>query len=188
MRTRPSVAAGVATAALTTALTVALPGAAHAEMYGVDDGRDTSHGSDILAISVRNGERNLDVTTTHADLRPDPATGSGGALFIDTDRHDPGPEYVLVAGYYRGTDYQLLHTDGFRHATWGRPVQDGDYLMRVSYRRDTVHVRISQGALGEPDRVRVSARASGTRRDGTSDGLVDWVGKRRWFTPWLDRG
>jgi hypothetical protein len=184
MRTRPTIAAGLAAAALT----VALPGAAHAEMYGVDDGPDTSHGSDILAISVRNGPDRLDVTTWHADLRPDPATGSGGSLFIDTDRDNPGPEYVFVAGYYRGTDYQLLHTDGFRPATWGEPVEDGEYVMRVSYRRDTVRVRIAQGALGEPDRVRVAARASGTRSDGTSDGLVDWVGKRRWFTPWVDRG
>jgi hypothetical protein len=184
MRTPTAIAAGLAA----TTLTVALPGAAHAELYGVDDGRDTSHGSDILALSVRNGPRNLTVTTTHVDLRRDPATGSGGALFIDTDRGDRGPEYVFVAGYYRGTDYQLLHTDGFRRATWGDPVQDGDYLMSVDYRRDTVRVRISRGTLDRPDRVRVSARASGTRSDGTSAGLVDWVGKRRWFTPWLDRG
>jgi hypothetical protein len=184
MRTPTTLATGLVAAALT----VTLSGAAHAEMYGVDDGPDTSHGSDILAISVRNGPHNLTVTTTHANLRPDPATGSGGAIFIDTDPSDRGPEYVFVAGYYRGTDYQLLHTDGFRPATWGRPVSNGDYIMKVDYRRDTVRVRISQGALREPDRVRVSARASGTRRDGTCDGLVDWVGKRRWFTPWIDRG
>ena len=38
------------------------------------------------------------------------------------------------------------------------------------------------------DGVRVSVRVSGTRTDGTSHGLVDWVGKRHWFTPWLQQG
>ena len=60
--------------------------------------------------------------------------------------------------------------------------------MRVRYGADRVHVKISQPALRNPDAVRVAVRASGTRTDGTGHGLVDWVGKYRGFTPWLDRG
>lgn len=189
MRTTATTATTAIAGALSAAaLTVLVPGVAHAERYGVDDGRDTSHGSDILTLDVQNGPNNLNVTTTHVNLRRDPATGSGGAVFIDTDRRDRGPEYVLVGGYYAGTDYQLLHTEGFRQATWGHPVEHGDYLMKVDYRHDTVKVRISQGAIGEPERVRVAVRASGTRSDGSSAGLVDWVGQPRSFSLWIDRG
>ena len=47
---------------------------------------------------------------------------------------------------------------------------------------------MSRAALGNPGAVRVSVVASGTRTDGTSKGLVDWVGARRSFTPWIARG
>lgn len=52
----------------------------------------------------------------------------------------------------------------------------------------TTTAALSQAALGTPDAVRVAVRASGTRTDGTSHGLVDWVGRPRQFTPWTDRG
>jgi hypothetical protein len=32
------------------------------------------------------------------------------------------------------------------------------------------------------------AREVGTRSDGSSKGLVDWLGDPRSFTPWVDRG
>lgn len=177
-------AAALSAAALS--LTLAAP--AHAELYGVDDPRDTSHGSDVIALSVRNGTENVAVTTYHENLRRDPATGSSGAVYVDTDRDDRGPEYVLVAGFYEGTDYVLRATDGFGPQRWGDPVEQGDYLMRVDYRKDRVHLRISRAALGDPGSIRVAARVSGTRSDGSSDGLVDWVGTPRAFTPWLARG
>lgn len=177
-----------AVALSTAALTLGLADSAHAELHGVDDPRDTFHGSDILALDVRNGPENLNVTTHHAGLRRDPATGSGGTIFVDTDRSDRGPEYVFVAGYFAGTDYQLRETEGFHSKKWGDPVEHGDYIMRVRYAKDLVRVRISQAALGNPDAVRVSVRASGTRTDGTRHGLVDWVGGRRSFTPWIARG
>jgi len=31
-------------------------------------------------------------------------------------------------------------------------------------------------------------RVSGSRSDGTTHGLVDWVGEPRSYTPWLDQG
>jgi hypothetical protein len=60
--------------------------------------------------------------------------------------------------------------------------------MKVRYREDRVRVRISQDTLGDPDAVRLAVRASGTRSDGSGDGLVDWVGKPRSFSPWIERG
>ena len=180
---RTAIAAAVLT---TAALTVGLAGAASAQQYGVDDPRDTSHGSDIRSLHVRHGAENVTVTTRHTDLRRDPATGSGGATFIDTDPTDRGPEYVLVGGYFVGTDYILLDTEGFAHKQWGNPVEHGDYNMRIDYAADKVRIRIQRAALGDPDAVRVAVRASGTRSDGTSRGLTDWVGERRSFTPWLE--
>ena len=90
-----------AVAALSAALlTISLAGPASAELYGVDDPQDTFHGSDILALQVRNGPDNLNVTTFHYGLRRDPATGSSGRVYVDTERHDAGPEYVFVGGLF----------------------------------------------------------------------------------------
>lgn len=178
-----------AVAALSSAaLTLALAGPANAELYGIDDPQDTFHGSDVLALQVRNGQDDLVIQTTHANLRRDPATGSGGQFYVDTNRNDAGPEYVLVGGFFEGTDYALLETEGFGASNWGDRVENGTYVMRVRYRLDRVHVRMSRAALGRPGAVRVAVRVSGTRTDGTSHGLVDWVGQPRSFTPWIARG
>ncbi len=58
--------------------------------------------------------------------------------------------------------------------------------MRIDYAADEVRVRIQRAALRDPEAVRVAVRASGTRSDGTSRGLTDWVGERRSFTPWIE--
>ena len=47
---------------------------------------------------------------------------------------------------------------------------------------------MARTTLGAPDRVRVAVRVSGTRTDGTSTGLVDWLGEPRSFTRWVARG
>ncbi|HEU5035874.1 MAG TPA: hypothetical protein VFT70_02635 [Nocardioides sp.] len=169
-------------------LTVGLAGAAHAEQYGVDDPEDTWHGSDIRALQVHNGTKDVAITTTHDNLVRRAASGSAEAIYLDTDRERRGPEFVFATGLYEGTDYVLRETDGFGPKKWGDAVENGDYILRIDYRKDRARFRISQAALGDPDAVRVAVRASGTRTDGTSHGLVDWVGKARSFTPWVDRG
>ena len=178
----------VAAALSTAALTLGLAGPSNAELYGVDDPEDTFHGSDIRAVKIRNGAENLTVRTFHNGLRPAPATGSAGRIYVDTNRNDAGPEYVFVGGFTRGTDYLLRRTEGFRVGSWGKSVARGDYIMRVAYRKDRVTFRMSRAALGHPGAVRVSVVASGNRTDGTSKGLVDWVGPRRSFTPWIAKG
>lgn len=177
------------TAALLTGLTsVVLVGnasPAHAEIFGVDDADDSPHGSDLFAVSVRNGVKKLKVTTTHDNLRRSPASGSGGAVYVDTDQSDAGPEYVFVGGYFEGTDYQLLHTEGFGPKKWGT-VAGGSWSMSINYRADTVRMVMSKKALGGADDVRIGIRVSGTGSGGAQH--VDWLGKRNQLTPWVAEG
>ena len=179
---RTPIAAATLAAAL---LPIALAGPANAERYGVDDPEDTFHGSDVLSLSVRNAGDSIDITTTHLGLRRDPRTGSAGVVYLDTDPDDRGPEYVFVGGFYAGTDYTLRKTEGFGRRQWGNPLHHADYLMKVNYQKETVRIRIHRPGVGNPDEVRVAVRVSGTRTDGTSHGLVDWVGKKNGFTPWI---
>lgn len=184
-KTIASTAAALSAAA---ALTLGSAGTAHAESYGVDDPQDTYHGSDLRAVDIKNGANNLHVITSHDGLRPDPRTGSAGAVFISTDAEDPGPEYVFVGGFTDGTDYALIETEGFAASKWGDPVEHGDYIMDVSYRRDKVRFTMSRHAIGDPSEVRIAVRVGGTRTDGTSHGLTDWLGAPRSFTPWIAQG
>jgi hypothetical protein len=169
------------------ALTIGIAGPANADSIGVTDPNDTSHGSDLRAVQVKHKDKNVVVITSHTNLRRDPSSGSGGAVYVDTDRRDKGPEYVFVGGYFVGTDYQLLHTEGFGHKKWGEPAK-GSYEMTVDYAKERVRFRMSRTLLGKPSKVRVAVRVSGTRSDGTSAGLVDWLGEPRSFTPWVARG
>ena len=169
----------------TLALGLAAP--ASADSIGVRDPQDTSHGSDLRSVHVKNGDHRVVVTTTHTNLRRDPRSGSGGAVYVDTDRTDRGPEFVFVGGFFRGTDYTLLHTEGFGARSWGDPVE-GPYRMTVDYDDEQVRMRMSRAALDRPGRIRVAVRVAGTRNDGSGNELVDWLGEPRSFTPWVARG
>jgi hypothetical protein len=169
------------------ALMLGAAGAASADSIGVKDPEDTFHGSDLRSVTVRHGGNDVVVVTTHSGLRRDPRTGSGGAVYVDSDPRDRGPEFVFVGGYFQGTDYQLLRTEGFGPRRWGTPVE-GSYEMTVDYAKERVRMRMARATLGDPDRVRVAVRVSGTRTDGTSTGLVDWLGEPRSFTRWVGRG
>lgn len=177
------------TLALSTAVLAlgALAAPAGAERVRVDDASTTGHGADIASVTVDFGRRDLTITSTHDNLRRDFTSGASGRIYLDTDREDWGPEYVLVAGFFEGTDYQMFEADGFARASWGRPVHGG-YEMSLDYRREQVELRVDRATLGGADEVRVAMRASGARTDGTSHGLVDWLGDRRDTTPWVARG
>ena len=178
MRTTILSAASLTMAAL--ALTQ-LP--AHADGLGLADQQDLAHGVDLLSVEVQHGARNVVVTTTHTDLVESYRSGSSGAVFLDTDPSDPGPEYVFAGGYFVGTDYTLLHTDGFATSAWGDPVE-GSYRMKVDYDADQVRMRISRDAIGSPDEVRVAVRVAGTRPNGKNT-KKDWLGAPRSFTDWV---
>lgn len=156
---------------------------ASADGIGVTDPKDLDHGADLRSVEVRHGARNVVVTTTHTDLRESFRSGSSGSVFLDTDPTDTGPEYVFAGGYFVGTDYALLHTDGFANKLWGEPVE-GSYRMRLDYDTDQVRMRISRDAIGSPDEVRVAVRVAGTRPNGRST-RTDWLGEARSFTDWV---
>ena len=138
------------TAALSAAaVTLGLAGPASAASIGVKDPQDTFHGSDLRAVQLINNDRNVVVVTSHTNLRRDPRTGSGGAVYLDTDPGDKGPDFVFVGGFFEGTDYQLVRTEGFGVKRWGAPVH-GSYEMTVDYARERVRMRMSRAALGEP--------------------------------------
>jgi len=179
MRTTLLSAATIAVAALALTQTPA----ANADGIGVADPKDLGHGVDLRSVEVEHTSANVVVTTTHTDLRPSFRTGSSGAVFLDTDPADPGPEYVFAGGYFVGTDYQLLEVDGFSNEKWGEPVE-GSYRMRIDYDTDHVRMRISREAIGSPDEVRVAVRVAGSRPDGTNT-RRDWLGAPRSFTDWV---
>jgi hypothetical protein len=134
-------------------------------------------------VVVDHKARNVVVTTTHTNLRESFRSGSSGSVFIDTDPSDPGPEFVFAGGFFVGTDYQLVHTDGFASSTWGDPVE-GSYRMNVDYDKEQVRFRISRAALGSPAEVRVAVKVAGTRTDGSTT-RRDWLGAPRSFTDWV---
>lgn len=181
MRIIPTLTTAVTTAAVA-ALGLGIAGPAHAAGVQLTDPSDTSHGSDLLAVKVAHRQANLVVVTTHDDLRRSPSSGSGGLVYLDTDRADRGPEYVVVGGYFEGTDYVLLETEGFGVAQWGEPVE-GSYELSIDYAADKVRTKIAQEAIGSPDEVRVAVKAS-----GPSAATTDWVGAPKSFTPWVARG
>ena len=180
MRTTTMSAAALSVAALT--LSTMAP--ASADAIGVKDPADYPHGVDLRSVVVEHNSRNVVVTTTHRNLRPSFRSGSSGAVFIDTDASDAGPEYVFVGGFFEGTDYSLLRTEGFHHSTWGNPVR-GSYRMRLDFTKEQVRMRMSRAAIGSPKRVRVAVSVSGTRPDGTTIRRVDWLRSPRQFTRWV---
>jgi hypothetical protein len=175
-----------ATAALATLATLtAAP--AQADSIGVKDPSDTAHGSDLRSVEVTHGRRAITVVTTHTNLRRDPASGSGGIVYLDTDPADRGPEYAFSGGFFSGTDYALVAVEGFGRDRTADPVP-GDHDMRIDYRDEQVRFRIARSTVGDPATVAVAVKVSGTRSDGSSSGLVDWLGEPRSTTAAVARG
>lgn len=174
---------GSATLALAATLALTQLAPASADSIGVKDPKDLAHGADLRSVQVEHKARTIVVTTTHTDLRESFRSGSSGAVYLDTDPADPGPEYVFAGGYFVGTDYQVVRVDGFSHASWGEPVE-GSYAMRIDYDREQVRMRVSRAALGSLDEVRVAVKVAGSRPDG-SNTRRDWLGEPRSFTEWV---
>ena len=155
------------------ALTLTQLAPASADGIGVADPQDLSHGVDLRSVEVEHGGRNVVVTTTHTDLQESFRSGSSGAVFLDTDPSDPGPEYVFAAATSSAPTTPCCRRTASPAGTWGEPVE-GSYRMRVDYDTEQVRMRISRDAIGSPDEVRVAVRVAGTRPDGkdTRPGLA----------------
>lgn len=173
-----------AVAALGLALPPASPAtAADPSTITVSDPADVDHGIDLRSVKVQNTATFVRVVLEHTDLVDDPDAAPGGAVYLDTDPDDAGPELAFVGGYFRGTDYALVHTEGFSPDQWGEHV-DGSWRMRLDFDADKVVMRMSRAAVGADDlrvAVRVGARDAG-------DTVVDWLGKKKSFTAWVPRG
>lgn len=161
------------------AITLAMTPTANADSIGVRDAADIDHGVDLRSVEVAHDTDDIVVTTTHANLRRSFRSGASGAVYLDTDGGNRGPEFVFVGGYFVGTDYQLLHTDGFGSRKWGKPVM-GSYRLTLDYADEQVRMRVSRATLDSPERVRVAVRVSGK-------GQVDWLGEARSFSEWVSQ-
>jgi hypothetical protein len=166
---------------------IALPPAASASAATAtfnDRFNDVSHGGDVRTVEVANKARNVWVNVTMRDLEPDPDSGVGGAVFLDTDGQ-PGPEYVVVGGFFDGTDYALLRTDTWKLSKAAERVECS-YRMRLDYAADTARFRIGKRCFAEvpgSGTVRVEVRTSAQSGSG-----VDWLGAPRRFSKAVPQG
>ncbi len=177
-----SMTAGLASIAV--AGTLALGGTAFAQSASFRDARgDIRHGADIHGVKVTN-EDSVRVKVKHANLVRSYRSGSSLSVFLDTDRSESGPEYMLVGGTFSGTDYALVKADGWQV---GRRVNAPDcaYRMDLDYEADTATVTVERDCIGKPGAVRVAVRTTGTVGD---DIVRDWLDGRRNFTSWIPRG
>ena len=173
----------VAVAAALWCVPLAQPASAAAAKLG-DKAHDVAHGGDLRSVRVANTARALWVTVRTRDLVPEPASGIGGAVFLDTDGR-PGPDFVLVAGLFDGTDYALLRTDSWRLRRAVERV-DCSYRMRLDYAEDTAKLRIANrcfAAAPGSGAVRVEVRTSAAPGEG-----VDWLGAARKLSRAVPRG
>ncbi len=170
--------AGAAITAVTTLSLAAAP-----TSVTVEDPADLDHRVDLLSVTVDNTKTAVKVTLTHADLIDSFDGFPGGATFLDTDRKDKGPELVFVGGYYPGTEYNLLETEGFGITKWGEPV-DARWSMKLDYDTDRTVMRMSRKSVGA-DKVRVAVRVNGVMGDETT--ATDWMGEPRSYTRWIAR-
>jgi hypothetical protein len=171
----------VATAAATlTATLVAAP--AQAEGVRLDDGADaTASLTDIRVVRARHSDDRVRVRVNFPDLRK--RSSAGISFFVDKNASKKGPEFVLGAPLFSGSDYAL-----FRMTDWkvvGEPVRC-DYGMTYRWRRDFVVFSARRGCFGRPDAVRIGLRM----RDEADEQhpVTDWLKGRRQFTRWLDAG
>jgi hypothetical protein len=180
-------------AAVTVVTSLALlPLAANAETASFHDASgDASgaarHGADLLSVRVDNGSQNVRIAMTFRNLVPMPRSGIGASVFIDTNG-EPGPEYVLGAGLFDGTDSNLSRTRSWDITDTGRLV-NCQYNTRLNYDADTAKVRLSKdcfAAVPGDGAVRVEIRSGGQTRDGRE--VRDWLGRARTFGPPVAQG
>lgn len=168
--------------ALTACAAVALAGLvaapAHAESYSIDDPDDASASlTDVQSLEANHGTDNLLVKVRFNELMR--SSAAGVSVFIDTDREEKGPEYVLSSGLGDATDYVLTEADAWRGSE--RRV-DCDYSARPRWGRDVFRAVLSRGCFDRAASVRVSVKMV-DEADG-SHVVVDWAPRRhRWSLP-----
>jgi hypothetical protein len=168
---------------LAAVLSAALSAApAHAEAAGFRDPADAvGSPTDVRRVRINHTDRALRLRVGFTDLR---RTGASGlSVFVDTDRGRRGPERVLSAGLFDGTDYLMFRSRGWQ--VRGEPLSCS-YRVGLDYADDVARVRIARGCLTRADQVRVALRM--TDDNGDDGTITDWLGERRELTRWLAAG
>lgn len=173
MRTRIALTAGVA---LALAGLVAAP--AHAEFYSIDDPADASASlTDIYGLEANHGNENLLVKVRFNELTR--SSAAGVSVYIDTDRSEQGPEYVLSSGLGDGTDYVLTTADRWNGSD---NRVDCDYRARPKWGNDVFRAVMSRDCFDRAATVRVSVKM--VDQVGGSRPVGDWAPQRkRWGLP-----
>ncbi len=174
--------AGIVAGLTTTAITLALAGPAHAGIYSVDDADDSPHGSDIYTVGVTHTAKKLTVVTDHDNLRKSFRSAASLWVFIDTDKSDKGPEYVVSTDLFtNGGEYNLYATEGFARSSWVEEDSLPGVRVVVDTAAESARTIVRTAALGHPDEVRVSIRAKGKGPQS-----IDWVGPSHSWSLWVD--
>ncbi len=163
-------------------ITTLVAAPAGAQVTRVDDGADaTASLTDIRVVRAQHTEERVIVKVNFTDLRKQ--ANAGLNIFIDKNAKKDGPEFVLSAPLFSGSDYAL-----FRMTDWqlvGEPVICR-YDMTYRWRRDVVVFDARRGCFNRPAQVRI-----GMRMRDLADGshpVTDWLKGRREFTRWLSSG
>ena len=176
----------LALGSLSAALGIALvAGPAHAERVGLDDPADaTASNNDIYGVTAKYGQKQARVNVRVADLLP---TTDGGPssleIFIDTKPRRKGPEYRLATGLQEGTDYQVVRMKDWKPV--GEPLTCS-HRVELDVDDDVVRTRFGKDCIGYPKKIRVGVKM--TDLYDASHPVVDWLGKRRFFTLFLASG
>lgn len=173
-------ALGTALAAATFAL-VPVGGATAAATSVEDPLGDIAGGVDLLRVTTTHAKK-VTVILEHRNLRPSYKSGAGGQIFFDTDPAKAGPEFILSAGLYQGTDYSLNRAKGWK------PVGETltcNYRMTLDYAAETTKVVVGRGCLGKPEEVRIAVKV-GVDKKNVSE--VDWLTGKRVFGDWVAKG
>ncbi len=181
--TRKTLVRGVVASTVLGLVAVSGPATAATSTF-TDAAGDVDHGVDIRSVKVVN-EKNVRIVIRHRDLVRSYKSGASGVVYIDTDPSKAGPEFAFMGGFFEGTDYALVRTDGWKPRRRAVPLQSS-YEMKLDYANNVTRIRMSRASLDRPGKVRVAVKASGEQRDG--DIVHDWLGSRREFTPWVARG
>lgn len=172
----------LAVVALATA-SLMVPSAAQAATVTVEDAAgDIAAGADLLSVKLSYGKK-IKVVLQHDNLVKSFKSSAGGSVFLDTDADEKGPEFVLMGGFFEGTDYVLLRTDGWKSV--GEPLTC-KHRLTLDYAADTAKMRFGRACLGKPEEVRAAVKVAGKK--GTGDVEIDWMTERRAFTPWVAQG